>query len=332
MATKSITFPTLADHAKRLDPDGKIATIVELLSQTNPVLQDMTFVEGNLPTGHRSTVRTGLPSVYWRALNQGVPSSKSTTAQTDDTCGMLEAYAEVDKALATLNDNTSEFRLSEDRAFLEAMNQAMGETVFYGDPSTDPRKFLGLSSRYGDMTAGNAQNIIQASNGTSTNNTSIWLIGWGDQTVHGIFPKGSKAGLDHEDLGEQTLFDSAGGKYQGYRTHYVWRNGLTVRDWRYAVRIPNIDVSKLKPGDTETIDLIKLMIKSLHCVPNLKMGKFAFYCNRTVAEYLDIQSIEKSALALKVQELEGQFWTAFRGIPIRSTDALISGEEGVLSA
>ena len=54
---------TLADWAKRLDPQGKVPTIVELLAQSNPILDDVAYMEGNLPTGHRVTVRTGLPDV-----------------------------------------------------------------------------------------------------------------------------------------------------------------------------------------------------------------------------------------------------------------------------
>jgi hypothetical protein len=46
-------------------------------------------------------------------LNYGVASSKSRTAQVTDSCGMLEAYAEIDKALADLNGNSAAFRLSE---------------------------------------------------------------------------------------------------------------------------------------------------------------------------------------------------------------------------
>ena len=80
MATLAQSVLTLADWAKRLDPDGKVPAIVEMLSQTNEVLADMLFKEGNLPTGERTTIRTGLPSVYWRLLNQGVAPSKSTTA------------------------------------------------------------------------------------------------------------------------------------------------------------------------------------------------------------------------------------------------------------
>jgi len=68
MALLNSNVFTLADWAKRLDPAGETVTtdIVELLAQSNPVLEDMLFMEGNLPTGHRTTVRTGLPSVAWR--------------------------------------------------------------------------------------------------------------------------------------------------------------------------------------------------------------------------------------------------------------------------
>lgn len=328
MAVKGLTALTLADWGKRIDPNGKVDKIIELLSQTNPILLDMMIMESNSPTGHKTTVRTGLPDATWRLLNYGVPNSKSTTAQVTDTMGMLETYAEIDKSLADLNGNTSEFRLSEDRAFLEAMNQKMAQTLFYGDTSVNPQQFMGLASRYSIKSAGNGQNIIDAG-GTGTDNTSIWLVVWGENTVHGIFPKGQKAGLQMQDLGEQTLRDSAGGQYQGYRTHYKWDNGLTLRDWRYVVRIANIDVSDLSVP-ASAANIVTQMVKALHRVPNLKMGRAAFYMNRTVAQALDLQSLDKASLALSVKETEGEWWTTFRGIPIRETDAILETEARVV--
>ncbi|MBW9453354.1 major capsid protein [Citrobacter portucalensis] len=328
MTVKGLTALTLADWGKRVDPDGKIDKITELLSQTNPILEDMLIVEGNLPTGHRTTIRTGLPDATWRLLNYGVQNSKSTTAQVTDSIGMLETYAEIDKSLADLNGNTSEFRLSEDRAFLEAMNQKMAQTLFYGDTSVNPQQFMGLASRYSSKSAGNGQNIIDAG-GTGTDNTSIWLVVWGENTVHGIFPKGQKAGLHMEDKGQQTLKDAAGGQYEGYRTHYKWDNGLTLRDWRYVVRIANIDVSDLSVP-ASAANIVTQMVKALHRVPNLKMGRAVFYMNRTVAQALDLQSLDKASLALSVKETEGEWWTTFRGIPIRETDAILETEARVV--
>ena len=100
MATLGTTAVTYADWAKRLDDGYKVATIVELLSQTNEALLDMLVEEGNLPTGHKTTVRTGLPQATWRLLNYGVPNAKSTTAQVVDTCGNLETYSVIDNDIA----------------------------------------------------------------------------------------------------------------------------------------------------------------------------------------------------------------------------------------
>lgn len=329
MAAIGNTALTYTDWAKRYN-DGKISVIVELLSQTNEILDDMRWVEGNLPTGHRTSVRTGLPQGTWRQLNYGVQPTKSTTSQVTDACGMLETYSEIDKALADLNGNTAEFRLSEDKAFLEGLSQQMAQTIFYGNTATTPEKFTGLGPRYNTVNAGaaqSAQNIIDAG-GTGSDNTSIWLVVWGDLTVHGIFPKGSKAGIQMRDLGEQTLLDAAGNRYQGYRTHYKWDAGLTVRDWRYAVRIANIDVSDL--GGATPPDLVKFMIKATHKVPSLKTGQPVFYMNRTGRQWLDIQAANKENVMLKMSEFEGRPVREFLGIPIRTCDQILNTEDRVV--
>ena len=286
MATLSTSNLTLADWAKRSDPDGRVPIVAELLSQSNEILDDCVFKEGNLPTGERVVIRTGLPGVYWRALNQGIPSTKSTTAQIDEACGILEARSEVDKDLAMLNGNTAQFRLSEDTAFLEAMNQTQAETLFYGNPGTDPKKFLGLAPRYSDLSADNSVNILNAG-GSGSDNSSVYLVVWGDNTVYCPFPKGSKAGLTHEDLGEQTVYNSDGTRLQAFATRYQWKNGLVVKDWRYVVRICNIDISDLlgvtgTQANTAATSLVKLMARALYRIPNMAMGRAAFYMNRTV--------------------------------------------------
>jgi len=326
MAVLSTTNPTLADVAKRYDADGKIDTIVELLSETNEVLEDMTFLEGNLPTGHKTTVRSGLPSSTWRKLNYGVQPSKSTTVQITDTTGMLEAYAEVDKALADLNGNTASFRLSEDRAFLESMNQTMANTLFYGDTGTDPEKFMGLSSRYSSTSAESGDNII-VGGGSGSDNTSIWLVCWGPNTCHGIYPKGSQAGLNHQDLGEVTLEDAANGKYQGYRTHYKWDIGMSVRDWRYIVRIPNIDVSNLtKDASGSSAALVDLMVQAVEKLPNVNLGRCVFYGNRTISSILRRQITNTSNVRLSMDEVAGKRVMSFDGIPFRRNDAILNDE------
>lgn len=332
MATKATNVLTLADWAKRLDPNGKTPDIVELLSQTNEILADMIWQEGNLSVGHRTTVRTGLPTVAWRLLNNGVQPSKSTTAQIDESCGKLEAWSEVDVALANLNGNVEAFRLSEAQAFIEAMNQEMASTLFYGNSSISPEEFTGLSVRYSSLSAANAQNIVSGAGG-STDNSSIWLICWSPQSIFGIFPKGSKAGLEHKNLGEETVEATAGiagTRMRAYRDMWIWDCGIALRDWRYVVRIPNIDISNLV-AKSSAADIIELMIKAIHRIPNIRNGRPVFYMNRTIMQMLDIMRRDDviSGGGLSYADVDGKIQYSFRGIPIRICDALLETESVV---
>ena len=340
MAATGNTVLTYADWAKRLDPDGNIPDIVDMLSQTNEMVGDMLVKEGNLPTGERVTISTGLPDVYFRMLNQGVPNSKSTTAQVDESCAMLEARAQLDEKIASLNGNSAAFRLSEGERFVEAMNQKVARTMLYGSAS-NPEEFVGLANRYSSLSAANAQNIISAGSVTGGDATSIWLIGWGMKSVYGIFPKGSKAGLSHEDLGLGDAFDASNNRFRAYMDRWSWDLGLVVKDWRYAVRICNIDSSALAADNTgATINLVNLMLKALHRLPSYAGGmapdgsgfrgiKPVFYVNRTVREMLDIQAASKSNLLLNAGEEEGRLKTTLRGVPIRTMDAILSTESVV---
>lgn len=340
MATLAANQLTLADWAARTDPNGRVPKVAELLSQTNEILEDAVFKEGNLPTGERVVIRTGLPIVYFRLLNAGVPTSKSTTAQVDEACAMLEARSHIDAKLVELNGNSAEFRLSEDSAFIEAMNQAQADAMFYGNPAVDPKTYLGLATRFGAISgAGNAQNILDAG-GTSTDNTSVWLVVWGTDTVYCPFPKGSTAGLRHRDLGEESVQDGSGNWYQAVRTLYQWDNGLVVKDWRYVVRICNVDVSDLAAqtgtqASTAATELIKLMARAQDRIPNMNKGRAVFYANRTVYSFLRIMALNKSQNAVTIETAMNQFgnavkMTTFLGTPLRKVDRILNTEARVV--
>lgn len=347
MATLGTNVLTYMDWAKRLDDGYKIGTIIELLSQTNEILLDMLVLEGNLPTGHKTTVRTGLPRATWRLLNYGVPGGKSTTAPIVDTCGNLEAFSNVDKDIADLNGNTAEFRMSEAIAWMEGMNQQVAETLFYGNVGVTPERFHGIAPRYNTVTAATAAtaaNTIDAG-GTGSTNTSIYIITWGERTTHGIFPKGKKTGLQHDDMGAWPVQDENGNTYMAYKEHYKWEIGLTVRDWRYNVRIANIDVTLL--NGSSAANLINLLVRALRRMPTTSpmqsniqtsdapsvagsMGRTVIYMNRTLATYFDLQAMNKSNVLLNLGEFGGRVVTMFRGIPIRISDAILNTEARVV--
>jgi len=344
MATQSVKAGavTLLDVARATDPTGKIAAVAELLSQSNEILLDMPWYEGNLPTGHKGAIRTGLPEPIWRKLYQGVPPTKSLRATVEDSCGMLEDRSEVDVDVVSLNGNTSEFRLSEAQAHLEGMNQTMAETIIYGDASLHPERFNGLAQRYNTLTGTvGAQNVISGG-GTGSDQTSMWLVVWGKNTVHGIYPKGSQAGLVHRDLGEIDAFDANQNRYRALADLWQWKCGMHVRDWRYIVRIGNIDTVDMAAlsgtqATTAATFLPKLMMKALARIPHRGMGNAVFYANRSVKEMLGIMALEKNQNVLSMQAAAQEFGAItpgglesgglrFLGVPIRTVDRIDNTE------
>ena len=337
MSALSAINPTLLDVAKRLDPNGNIDKIVELLNETNEIIADASFMEGNLPTGHRTTVRTGIPTPTWRKLYGGVQPTKSTTAQITDNTGMMEMYAEVDKALADLNGNTAAFRMSEERPFIEGMNQEFAGTHIYGNESSEPAAFTGLAARYNDLSAANSTNIVSCGGSDALGQTSVWLIVWGPNTMHCIYPKGSMAGLKMTDKGQVTIedVDGQGGRMEAYRTHYRWDCGLTVRDWRYAVRVANIDVSDLAAlSGTQAVSastsILKAMIRATERIPSLASGRSVFYVNRSVRENLRLAILDKVSSQLTYETFAGRRVMTFDGIPVRRVDKLTNTEDPVV--
>ena len=343
-------LPNLVDWARRADPNGAIAVIAELLSQCNEVLKDMIWQEGNLPLGHKTTVRVGLPQGVWRGANQGVPSSKSLTAQFQDSIGELVDYSIVDKSIAELNGDVRKFRYSEDMAHIEGLSQQVASALFYSNEATTPQQFTGFAPRYNTVstaTAKNAVNVVDAG-GTGSSNCSIWLVGWGDHTTFGIFPKGSQAGLVYEDKGDTVpAYDSSGNRFEAYTSYFRFKLGLCVRDWRYNTRIANIDTTTAGLQGVNAPDLFVLMSRAVTKLPTATRRLSgitesdapgdpvpgiapAWYVNRTGREFMDIQAIRDKNVLLNSSDYAGAPVVMFRDVPIRVVDALINTEAQVV--
>jgi len=331
MALVGNTYLTLKDHFAQKENGQITNTIVDLLAQSNVILEDAVVRECNEGSTHKTTVRNGLPEVEFRKFYQGVSASKGEYTQITDTTGMLEVYSQVDKSLADLEGDTAQFRMNEATAFLESMNNTVQENIFYGSKATNPAGFDGLSARYN--TISNSKNsigyrVIDAG-GTGSDNTSIWFITWGDLHTHLLYPKGSQMGLSHEDKGAQTATDSNGNMYEVYRDHFKWDVGMTVRDFRSTCRIANIDVSDLATANAA--DLISLMITAYHRIKRFaKTGNTVIYCNETIETYLHFQAINKSNVNLTMENYAGKPIVSFMGIPVKCADQIKNTEAQVV--
>ncbi len=337
MGVLSDYMPTLIDVSRRLAPNGSISTVAEILQEYHEILDDIPWLEGNLPTGHQMNIRSSKPTPTYRLLNAGVVPLKSTTGQLVEGCAIMEARSHIDKNVAELNGNTAAFRMSEDAAFITAMGDTLADALIYGDTSVDPEQFNGLASRYystsGETTSAN---VIDCG-GSDADNTSIWLVGWGPNKVYGIYPKGTKAGLQHEDLGIQEVITSTttGATMRAYVSWFQWLCGIAIQDWRYVVRLANIDVSGLATSE-DTSDtspnLIKFMSRALSYLPPGGGYRPVFYMSRDTRAMLDTKLFAKDNLYLTSKDVHttsgidriNQLY--FRGVPCRRMDAILETE------
>lgn len=325
-------FVDLIDVYKSKDPDGSMADVIEMLVQMNPMLKDAMAIECNNGTSHRHTIRTGLPQVAWGKLYKGIVQSKSTKAQVDDTTGFVEGLSTIDKRVLNLSGNPAAMRLSEAESYLESIAQEVQQKMIYGNDTTNPEQFMGLAPRFNSLSAKNGSQIIDAG-GTGSDNTSIWMITWGDNTCHTLYPKGTQAGVVREDKGEQRVTDDDGNAYYVLEELFTQNIGLAVKDWRYVTRIANIDVSDLQAG---SVDLYKWLRKAYyqHEGRRTQKGNTVIYCNSDVLEALDALQTNAGAsdnfVRLGTTEIQGEEVDTYRRIAIRETDAIINTEERVV--
>ena len=332
MATLGTSYLNLADRLKRTEGGEQAATIIEMMNETNVIMQDVNVIECNDGSNHITTIRTGLPTATFRRLYGYVAPSKSTTAQVKDPTGMLEAFSVVDKDLVDKAPNPKLFRLSESTAFIEAMNQSYQSEFFYGNTKTTPEGFDGLAVRYGNLSTDKKNigyNVIDGG-GSGSDNTSIWFVTHGDQHVSMTYPQGSKAGMQHTDDGVVTETNANGAKRKVYQDHYKMDCGMTVKDWRSTCRIANIDVSDLD-STSAAADLLELMRTAYYRIKKYNAGgKTVIYCNTNVLEHFDKQVDAKDNIHFSYQEYLGEKTLHYKGIPIKEADQILDTEARVV--
>jgi hypothetical protein len=153
---------------------------------------------GNGPQG-RYAYRSADPVVP--RSQRGVPVTKPGSTTIEETAALLEDFSQVDRELAIMSGNVDAYRLKQARPHVQGMSNKMATTLFYGNANANPLEFTGFAPRYNTLSTTTnkaAANVINAG-GTGSALRSIWLVGWGPDTVFGIYPKNTRGGLDHED-------------------------------------------------------------------------------------------------------------------------------------
>lgn len=336
MATIGTYNLTLSDITQQTAPDGSIADVINIMSQTNDILQDMTFQPCNDGTAHQDTIVTGLPQGAWVRYNEGRQPAKGVTAPIRAQTGILELPMQVDRRLAERRGkgNVSKVMSNQLLMAVEGLNQQMATALAYEDERTNPERITGFMPHYSTVstaTAASAENVIDCG-GTGSDNMSILIIGWGDAMISGILPEGAPHGVKRGELKIVDVVDStgiSGGTFEAYKQTLEFNMGLMVKDWRYGVRLANIDVSNLE-AESSNADLWKAIIRGLERIPNLSACRPAIYMNRKARTWLRIQALSKSAYQTTFETVAGKPVMMIDGVPVRRMDSLLNTEARVV--
>lgn len=332
---------TLIDAAKRVDPDGTYAKIAEVLQQSNPIMEDMPIFPSNAPRGNRVTFRTGLPTVQWSSLNQGILPSKSQVTSHEDTIGTLEGRSEVDrrhKGLSMSPSNYAAFRYDEDQTFLESMSQEMTKILINGDEVSQPSAFTGFLPRLTSTTdALYGKSITKAAASVTVAEEPILIVDWGERYCHGIYPYNTPAGLSKEDHPNEKVVDASGGVYYADVSTFNWSLGLTIKNPKHIHAIRNIERGNSTPGsesglysitsdqasrDATVPDIIGLLIKAMNNMDPCTNGQRVIYCSKLMLTALELLARTTKNMMLSFGEWDGKPVTTFRGVPIKGLDYL----------
>ncbi len=325
MATNAVGSQlTLVEILNNIDPSGNQARVAETLTKMNSMMQDAPWLEANGQLEHRGVRDLKLPSGSWRQYNQGVASEEYQTVPYVESMGMLETYSEVDKALADRMPNPAAYRALRARRFIEGIGQTLATTLLYGNAGTDPEKFTGFQPRLNTLN----DNVVGCG-GTGSDLTSIYVIQWGPDMCHMIYPKGhTHAGIEHKDLGEMRIEDTADSTkhLQAYVDHFRVYGGLVIEDERCLGRVCNIESS----GSTNSFNEDKL-IEVINVLPFDAQGA-VIYCNKTMKTRMQILLKDKTNVNFTMDGgngLSGMPLMRFQGIPIRLMDAIVNTESAV---
>ena len=309
---------SILDAAKATGATGNILNCAELLSKKTGMLQDIPWVATDEPESHVSAQATSLPTGSDIVHNVAAAASKSTVANIVETTQGFEIWLTPADSVLNYGGNSGAKMAKEVMRATEAMKQAVQARYITGNGDTSPGQMYGFQVRYSSLSSNAARNIIDC-DGTGTDNASIYYVRWSPETIYGLYPKGTQAGLKMEDFGRMPVTSSSG-ELILRKVHLEWWFGLSIDDWRQAGRLCNIDMPALNAGTGA--DLISRMNDLQAAIEDNTHGNGAFYMNRSVHAALRRQS----RLAVQVgggmtyKNVNGEDVWDFNGTMVRIID------------
>lgn len=349
MATKGSRYITFRDIQSGRTLNGFVdKDIVEMMAQENPVLQDVLWKQCNKGREDYVTIRTGMPEAVVRAFYEGWTGTKSSKKQVTNACCTVSTGIEFDWRLYEADKDKAAFLADEQRAHSSVLGDKVASLLFYGSTDDEPKGINGFAKTFGQYGAVTGSGMVtddklaafyclnagKAAEAGSSADTiarrSIFLVGWGARSAHGIYPEGSSAGIKIGQLTDQFVTDDDGKRLKMGLQEMNWDAGLNIRDFRFCGRVANINVMS-DPMDADTPDVSLLLrrivsrVKTTGATQRLYMSRLAF-------EHAALQFERKTqGNAVKYADLEQKKDGALLGIPVSLCDAM-NGDEAEVAA
>lgn len=320
MATKTSTDPTLSDLIAQTK-DDEFLPIIDTLMEEFEALEDMVWVESNGPTDHLYSQTLNEPAGTWRSINEGVDQERAQFKQLRETMAFLESFSQVDDRLVRISKDKQKLRSNQDARFISGMGKTFAN-AFVNNADGSPVASKAFNGLRGRLNSKAMANVYTAAD--SSNLTSLFIIQWGENKVHMIYPAGWKHGLAKEDLGLDTVVDSDGKKYRAWLSRYELAVGLVINNMDNIARIGDIDST----DDIATSGVDDLIIVALNNMPGRGKGA-VIYGDISMLTQFDIAVKDKANVNLSIGDAFGRQITSFLQRPIKLIEKIGAAESAL---
>jgi hypothetical protein len=314
-------MPTLLDIVKRNGSDS----IVGLIDETTRVVPELSGIHPDtgkaLPgvadartikgINYKTLIRTALPVVGFRDVNQGIPRTQSTYENRLVETFLMNPRWGVDKALADMcEDGWQALMADEAFAHIEAANQQLGRQFYYGTNTAFSGALKGFAGLLNSYDATNM--VVDAGGTTDSTASSVWAVRFGPQRVQWVW--GGNGMLEPSEVSERNMRDADGNEFTGLHQELLARPGLQVSSTRFVARIKKLTEDAGK-GLTDA-----LMNRLLEKFPVGVRPDVIFMSKRSRRQ------LRNSRTAVNVDGREAAQPMDFDGIPIVPTESLLDTE------
>lgn len=317
--------------------DVQINKIINVLAAQNEVVKDIPYIQMNKGDKHEEVILSYVPTPVRRMYNEGVVSDVAKFVKRSYTADKFETTAQLDEDLAIVGQGVNYNLMKIMLGHATGMANEYGRTIFYGTPEGEAEGTDGLATIYSSSAGETKSQLVMASTAGADDNgyTSIYAANWGEGQLFGVYPEGTKAGIEtiKRNGGERVKIQGVNrlgvaGEYYGYEETLKQRHGLVAADYRFGGRIANIRVDELKSGNAA--DLIDLLIDLQESI-RVQKGT-CIYVNKVIKSILrkQVRSEVKGGGGLTYMNYHGEEVLAFGDMPIRTCDS-ISLTEGKVS-